>query len=133
MGDSFLGRIVATRIRHEGNHMVQAASPFNQLLHHFPRTEFAALVKKHGAERAAKGFTCWTQFVSMLFCQLGWADSLWEICNGLACSQGRRLWFSQTPKLLIRWALVQTRRAFGPPLTALDGVFDAVRGATRCH
>lgn len=89
MSDSFLGRIVATRIRHEGNHMVQAASLFNQLLHHFPRTEFAALVKKHGAERAAKGFTCWTQFVSMLFCQLGWADSLWEICNGLACSQGR--------------------------------------------
>jgi len=28
MGDSFLGRIVATRIRHEGNHMVQAASPY---------------------------------------------------------------------------------------------------------
>ncbi|MBL8236761.1 MAG: DUF4372 domain-containing protein [Bryobacterales bacterium] len=44
--------------------MVQVASLFNQLLQHFPRTEFAALVKKHGAERAAKGFTCWTQFVS---------------------------------------------------------------------
>ena len=56
--------------------MVQAASLFNQLLQHFPRTEFAALVKKHGAEHAAKGFTCWTQFVSMLFCQLGRADSL---------------------------------------------------------
>lgn len=44
MSDTFLGRIVATRIRQEGNHMVQAASLFNQLLHHFPRTEFAALV-----------------------------------------------------------------------------------------
>ena len=62
---------------------------FNQLLQHFPRTEFAALVKKHGAEHAAKGFTCWTQFVSMLFCQLGRADSLREICNGLACCVGR--------------------------------------------
>ena len=69
--------------------MVQVASLFNQLLHHFPRTEFAALVKKHGAERAAKGFTCWTQFVSMLFCQLGRADSLREICNGLSCCLGR--------------------------------------------
>jgi hypothetical protein len=69
--------------------MVQAASLFNQLLQHFPRTEFAALVKKHGAEHAAKGFTCWTQFVSMLFCQLGRADSLREICNGLACCLGR--------------------------------------------
>jgi hypothetical protein len=69
--------------------MVQVASLFNQLLQHFPRTEFAALVKKHGAERDAKGFTCWTQFVSMLFCQLGRADSLREICNGLACCLGR--------------------------------------------
>src|SRR5215831_11393537 len=69
--------------------IVQAASLFNQLLQHFPRTEFAALVKKHGAERAAKGFGCWTQFVAMLFCQLGGADSLREICNGLACCLGR--------------------------------------------
>src|SRR4051794_17003946 len=62
---------------------------FNQLLQHFPRIEFGALVKKHAAERAAKGFTCWTQFVSMLFCQLGHADSLREICNGLGCCLGR--------------------------------------------
>src|SRR5215813_7177502 len=61
----------------------QAASLLNQLLQHFPRTEFAALVKKHSAEHAAKGFGCWTQFVAMLFCQLGRADSLREICNGL--------------------------------------------------
>jgi hypothetical protein len=73
----------------EGKTIVQVASLFNQLLQHFPRTEFAALVKKHGAEHAAKGFTCWTQFVSMLFCQLGRADSLREICNGLACCLGR--------------------------------------------
>jgi hypothetical protein len=69
--------------------MVQVASLFNQLLQHFPRTEFAALVKKHGGEHAAKGFTCWTQFVSMLFCQLGRTDSLREICNGLSCCLGR--------------------------------------------
>ena len=69
--------------------MLQAASLFNQLLQHFPRTEFASLVKKHLAERAAKGFTCWTQFVAMTFCQLAHADSLREICNGLACSEGK--------------------------------------------
>jgi hypothetical protein len=71
--------------------MVQVASLFNQLLHHFPRLEFGALVKKHKAERAAKGFDCWTQFVSMLFCQLGHADSLREICNGLSCCLGKRV------------------------------------------
>jgi hypothetical protein len=69
--------------------MVQVASLFNQLLQHFPRLEFAALVKKHKAERAAKGFDCWTQFVAMLFSQLGHADSLREICNGLSCCLGK--------------------------------------------
>jgi len=69
--------------------MVQAMSLFNQLLQHFPRLEFAALVKKHRAERAAKGFSCRTQLVAMLFCQLAHADSLREICNGLACCLGK--------------------------------------------
>jgi hypothetical protein len=69
--------------------MVQVASLFNQLLQHFSRTEFAALVQKHKAERACKGFGCWTQFVAMLFCQLARTDSLREICNGLSCSVGK--------------------------------------------
>jgi len=69
--------------------MVQAMSLFNQLLQHFPRLEFAALVKKHDAERGAKGFSCWTQLVSMLFCQFAHVDSLREICNGLGCCVGK--------------------------------------------
>jgi Domain of unknown function (DUF4372)/Transposase DDE domain len=90
VGESFLGRIFAERHPHgRAQTIVQAASLFNQLLQHFPRTEFAALVKKHNAEHASKGFTCWTQFVAMLFCQLGRADSLRDICNGLACCLGR--------------------------------------------
>ncbi|MGA2113385.1 MAG: IS4 family transposase [Bryobacteraceae bacterium] len=68
---------------------MQVASLFNQLLQHFPRTEFASLVKKNNAERSAKGFGCWTQLVSMLFCQLAHADSLREICNGLGCCLGK--------------------------------------------
>jgi hypothetical protein len=69
--------------------MVQVASLFHQLLQHFPRTEFGALVKKHNAERCAKGFGCWTQLVSMLFCQLAHADSWRDICNGLGCCWGK--------------------------------------------
>jgi hypothetical protein len=69
--------------------MVQAMSLFNQLLQQFPSLEFAALVKKHNAERGAKGFSCRTQLVAMLFCQLAHADSLREICNGLACCVGK--------------------------------------------
>ncbi|WP_394766558.1 DUF4372 domain-containing protein [uncultured Paludibaculum sp.] len=78
-----------TAPRKEGKTILQAASLFNQLLHRFPRNEFAALVRNHGAERSAKGVTCWTQFVSMLFCQLGRADFLREICSGLSCCLGK--------------------------------------------
>ncbi|MCB2215736.1 MAG: IS4 family transposase [Desulfobulbaceae bacterium] len=79
--------------------MIKVASLFSQLLHHFPRTEFAQLVTKHQAERRAKGFTCWTQMVAMLFCHLAHADSLKEICGGLACCQGklRHLGISKAP------------------------------------
>lgn len=69
--------------------MVRSASLFSQPLQHLPRIEFAALVKKHGAERGSKGFTCWTQCVAMLFCHLAHADSLREICNGLSCYLGK--------------------------------------------
>ena len=57
---------------------------FSQLLKLFPRTEFLALVKRTHAERHARGFTCWGQFVAMLFCQLGRAHSLREICRAWA-------------------------------------------------
>jgi len=69
--------------------MVRHASLFSQLLQQVPRLEFEQLVRKHGAEKGAKGFTCWTQFVAMLFCHLGHADSLREICHGLACCVGK--------------------------------------------
>jgi hypothetical protein len=69
--------------------MHQFTSVFSQLLAIFSRTQFAAAVRKHRAERAAKGFDCWTQFVAMLFCQLGRAHSLREICGGLASVEGK--------------------------------------------
>jgi hypothetical protein len=64
-------------------------SVFSQLLQLFPRLEFQRAVKDHRAERHARGFTCWGQFVAMLFCQLGRAKSLREICGGLACAEGK--------------------------------------------
>jgi len=69
--------------------MVRVASIFGQLLSLFPRTEFQRAVKRHRAERYAKGFACWDQFVAMLFCQLAQAHSLREICGGLACCLGK--------------------------------------------
>ncbi len=69
--------------------MVKSASLFSQLLQQVPRNDFARLVNQHQGERHAKGFTCWTQLTAMLFCQLAHADSLREICNGLACCLGK--------------------------------------------
>jgi hypothetical protein len=64
-------------------------SIFNQLLQLFPRVDFQKAVVETNAERQARGFTCWGQFVAMLFCQLGRAHSLREICGGLASCEGR--------------------------------------------
>lgn len=69
--------------------MVRTSSLFSQLLQHFSRTKFSQLVAKHNAERHAKGFTCWTQLVAMLFCHTAHADSLREICGGLECCLGK--------------------------------------------
>ena len=69
--------------------MTRFSSIFSQLLQLFPRMEFEQAVKQHQAERSAKGFTSWGQFVAMLFCQLGRAHSLREICGGLASCEGK--------------------------------------------
>jgi hypothetical protein len=61
----------------------------NQLLQFFPRSEFEAAVRKTKAERHARGFASWDQFVAMLFCQLADAQSLREITGGLASCEGR--------------------------------------------
>ncbi len=69
--------------------MPRFCSIFSQLLQLFPRTEFQKAVVATHAERHARGFTCWGQFVAMLFCQLGRAHSLREICGGLASCEGK--------------------------------------------
>lgn len=69
--------------------MNRFSSIFSQLLQFFPRVEFQQLVAKTQAERHAKGFSCWSQFVSMLFCQLGRAHSLREISGGLRSCEGK--------------------------------------------
>ncbi len=69
--------------------MNRFSSIFSQLLQFFPRVEFQQLVAKTQAERHTKGFSCWSQFVSMLFCQLGRAHSLREISGGLRSCEGK--------------------------------------------
>jgi DDE family transposase/uncharacterized protein DUF4372 len=69
--------------------MNRVCSIFSQILQLFPRLEFEEAVQQHKAERHARGFSSWGQFIAMLFCQLGHAQSLREICGGLAASEGK--------------------------------------------
>jgi hypothetical protein len=69
--------------------MNKFCSIFSQLLQLFPRSEFYRAVKETHAEYHARGFSCWEQFVSMLFCQLGRAHSLREITGGLRSCEGK--------------------------------------------
>ena len=80
--------------------MSQTCSVFSQLLQLFSRGEFARAVRQHGAERRAKGFSCWGQFVAMLFCQVAQMKSLREVCLGLACCEAplKHLGLMETPK-----------------------------------
>lgn len=61
---------------------------------------FEEIVRRHQGERHARGLRCWDQFVAMLFCQLGQAQSLREIYEGLQASEGKlvHLGVAKAPK-----------------------------------
>ena len=103
------------------------SSMFSQLLKLFPRTEFQALVKRTYAERHARGFTCWGQFVAMLFCQLGRAHSLREICGGLRSSEGKLQHLGITAPARSTLAYANAHR----PWQLYRAVFDAL--LVRCQ
>jgi len=66
-----------------------SCSMFSQILKLIPRTDFQGLVQQTGAEARSKGLSSWSQFVAMLFCQLGRAHSLREIEGGLKSCEGK--------------------------------------------
>ena len=108
--------------------MNRFCSIFSQLLKLFPRLEFEALVKQHRGEHHARGFTCWEQFVAMVFCQLGRAQSLREICGGLASCEGKLLHLGvpgAPPKSTLAYANVHR------PWQLDRAVFTAL--LARCH
>lgn len=108
--------------------MVAVASCFSQVLSLIDRHDFADAVKRHGAEKGSKGFSCWDQFISMMFCQLGAANSLREICGGLATAMGKlvHLGLRQAPS---RSTLAYANQA--RPWQLYQTVFEQVLG--RCQ
>jgi Transposase DDE domain/Domain of unknown function (DUF4372) len=80
--------------------MGRVCSIFSQIVKLIPRSKFQAAVEKHQSEKHAKGLSSWSQFIALLFCQLGGAKSLREIIGGLAASEGklRHLGVDRAPK-----------------------------------
>jgi hypothetical protein len=69
--------------------MNRVCSIFAQIWALIPQAVFRKAVEEHKAERHSRGFSSRGQFVAMLFGQLGQAESLREICNGLRASEGK--------------------------------------------
>ena len=79
---------------------MKGANIFSQIVSHIDKSTFSSIVRKHNGERHAKGFTCWEELVSMVFCHLGKAHTLREICGGLATCMGKlsHLGLRESPK-----------------------------------
>lgn len=108
--------------------MIRVASCFAQVLSMIDRYGFDRAVRELDAERGAKGFRSWDQFVAMLFCQLGSADSLREICGGLSTALGKmvHLGLKEAPKRSTL-AYANSHR----PWQLYQGVFEQLLG--RCQ
>lgn len=61
---------------------------FSQILQHIDWNAFNAIVSKHKGNKAAKGITCRSQFIMMLFAHVAGFDSLREICQGMETQGG---------------------------------------------
>ncbi|MGO9009888.1 MAG: IS4 family transposase [Bryobacteraceae bacterium] len=110
--------------------MNRVCSIFAQVLRLLPRIEFEQAVQKHRAEKHAKGFSCWTQLIAMLFCQLGQARSLREIIGGLASSEGKlkHLGVAKPPKRSTL-AYANEHRSWELYQTVFEQVLAKCRGA----
>jgi hypothetical protein len=62
---------------------------FSQILSLFQRSDFARHVRELKAEHHSRGFSSWSHYVAMLFCQLAQARSLREISDGLQSCEGK--------------------------------------------
>jgi len=86
---------------------------FNQLFNFIPRHVFEKSAKHHGADRYAKTFKAWHQFLLLLYAQSTAKQSLRDIVGGL------QLHRSKLPT--IRWTAHPTGAAKIPPLDWSNG------------
>ncbi len=61
---------------------------FSQIISKLDRGSFKTLVKDLATDKHQKGYSSWTQLVSMLFCQFAKSQSVRDISNGLKSATG---------------------------------------------
>ena len=59
--------------------MYEGRTVFSQLLDHLPRHTFRRLVKRYRGDHRVRRFTCWDQFLAMVFAQFTYRESLRDI------------------------------------------------------
>ena len=59
--------------------MYEGRTLFSQLLDHLPRHTFRRVVKRYRGDHRVRSFTCWDQFLAMVFAQLTYRESLRDI------------------------------------------------------
>ena len=69
--------------------MSNSSNLLAQLLTFVDKRLFQSIVNRHNGDKGAKGFTCWSQFVTMLFAHIAGFDSLRETVDGLATQGGK--------------------------------------------
>jgi hypothetical protein len=76
---------------------------YNQLLQLLPRHQFETLVKRYDGDRYVKYFTCWQQFMTLLYAQVRAKDSLRNIQTSLSAQSDR--WYHVGLKAIKRSTL----------------------------
>lgn len=76
---------------------------YNQLLQLLPRHQFETLVKRYDGDRYVKYFTCWHQFMTLLYAQVRAKDSLRDIQTSLSAQSDR--WYHVGLKAIKRSTL----------------------------
>lgn len=69
--------------------MNEGRTVFSQLCGHLPDSSFRRCVARYGADRYAKSFSCWDQFLCMAFAQVTHRESLRDIEATLRALPGR--------------------------------------------
>ncbi len=92
-------------LNHVGGHgMNSGRTIFAQLLEHLPVYEFRKCVARYRGDHCVRSFSCWDQFLCMIFAQLTYRESLRDIVVCLR-SQSHRLYHMGFRSLVSRSTL----------------------------